>query len=88
MVVNISDTFQRWTNNDITPGFHQVSAPASHKANAESILPARHSCVFFFKASRNVSVSPLPEFVGADKPAEYDKITALTYQERRTEELY
>lgn len=88
MVVNISDTFQRWSNGVIKAGLHQVSAPPAYKAAADGILPERHSCVFFFKASRNTSAGPLPEFVTADNPAQYDEITALEYQQRMTKELY
>lgn len=90
MVVNISDTFQRWTNGVIKAGLHQVSAPPACKADAapNGILPERHSCVFFFKATRDTSAGPLPGFVTADNPAQYDEITALEYQQRMTKELY
>lgn len=88
MVVNISDTFQRWTNGVIRAGLHQVSAPPAYKANTEGILPERHSCVFFFKASRDTSAGPLPQFVTDSNPAQYDEITALQYQQRMTKELY
>lgn len=90
MVVNISDTFQRWTNGVIKAGLHQVSAPPAYKAAAapNGILPERHSCVFFFKATRDTSAGPLPEFVTAEYPAQYDEITALEYQQRMTKELY
>lgn len=90
MVVNISDTFQRWTNGVIRAGLHQVSAPPAFKTSAllDGVLPGRHSCVFFFKASRNTSAGPLTEFVTADNPAQYDEITALEYQQRKTGELY
>lgn len=89
MVVNISDLFQRRTNGVIKTGLHQVSAPRAFKASAATggILPERHSCVFFFKASRDASVGPLPEFVTEDNPAQYDEITALEYQQRKTGEL-
>ncbi|KAK2606644.1 hypothetical protein N8I77_005378 [Diaporthe amygdali] len=89
MVVNISDTFQRWTNGVIKAGLHQVSAPPAYKTSAaDGILPERHSCVFFFKACRNTSAGPLPEFVTPENPAHYDEITALEYQQRMTKELY
>ena len=88
MIVNISDTFQRWTNGTIRAGLHQVSSPPAFKADADGILPERHSCVFFFKASRDTSAGPLPEFVTEETPAQYDEITALQYQQRKTRELY
>ncbi|CAN8105226.1 unnamed protein product [Discula destructiva] len=88
MVVNISDTFQRWTNGVIKAGLHQVAAPPAYKANTEGMLPERHSCVFFFKASRDTSAGPLPQFVTAENPAQYDEMTALQYQQLMTKELY
>ncbi|KAI3328225.1 hypothetical protein F4824DRAFT_506772 [Ustulina deusta] len=48
MVVNTSNTFQRWINDVIRASLHQVTTPPWH------------SCVFFFKASRDTSVGPLP----------------------------
>jgi isopenicillin N synthase-like dioxygenase len=88
MIVNISDTFQRWTNGVIRAGLHQVSSPPAFKADKDGVLPERHSCVFFFKASRDTSVGPLPEFVSDERPAQYDEITALEFQQRMTKELY
>lgn len=88
MIVNISDTFQRWTNGVIKAGLHQVAAPPANKADTEGILPERHSCVFFLKATRETSAGPLPQFVTADNPAQYDEITALQYQQYMTKELY
>lgn len=88
MVVNISDTMQRWTNSVMPAGVHQVAPPPAWKASEEGILPERHSCVFFFKASRNTSAGPLPQFIDEKHPAQYDEITALQYQQRKTQELY
>lgn len=88
MVFNISNTFQRWTNDVIRAGLHQVIAPPAWKASADGVLPERHSCLFFFKASREVSVGHLPDFVTGSNPAQYDEVTALEYQQRMTKELY
>lgn len=88
MIINIRNTFQRWTNGVITAGLHQVTAPPAWKASKEAILPERHSCVFLFKASRDVSVGPLPEFASGEREARYDEVTALEYQQRMTKELY
>lgn len=88
LVVNISDAFQRWTNDVFTAALHQVSAPAKQKGDAEGILPERYSLVFFFKQNRDVSAGPLPEFVSAGNPARYPEETALEYQRRRTTHLY
>lgn len=88
MVVNISNTFQRWTNNAIRAGVHQVSVPPSMKGRTDGVCPERYSSIFFFKADRNISVGPLPEFVTAENPAAYDDITALEYQQQMTQKLY
>jgi isopenicillin N synthase-like dioxygenase len=93
MIVNISDTFQRWTNNVIKAGVHQVSVPWSLKMNgvngpSEGVVPIRHSAIFFFKPHRKTSAGPLSEFVTEDNPEAYDEITALEYQKRRTQILY
>jgi isopenicillin N synthase-like dioxygenase len=86
MIVNVSDTFERWTNGVIKPGLHQVSPPPG--SENEPVLPERYSCVFFAKASRDTSAGPLPHFITEDNPAHYDEITALEFQQRRTELLY
>ena len=88
LVVNISDTFQRWTNDVIRAGLHQVNVPAWMKQLDEGLCPDRYSSIFFFKADRNTSVGPLAEFVTEDRPAMYDECTALEYQQLKTKVLY
>ncbi|MCJ1393520.1 hypothetical protein MMC18_006395 [Xylographa bjoerkii] len=88
MIVNISDTFQRWTNGTIRAGLHQVSVPSSMKALQRGVCPDRYSSIFFFKAHRNTSVGPIPQFVTPDRPAAYEDITALQYQQQQTQILY
>ncbi|KAG8156897.1 hypothetical protein KVR01_013310 [Diaporthe batatas] len=87
MIVNASDTFERWTNSVVRPGLHQV-APPPPAAGDEIVLPERYSCVFFAKAGRETSAGPLPHFVSEENPARYDEITALQFQQRRTQLLY
>lgn len=88
MVVNIGDTFQRWTNDLLPAGLHQVSPPPStDKEFATGELPARHSNVLFLKANRDVSVGPLPEFVTPQHPAAYNDITAHEFQLQRLSPL-
>ncbi|MCJ1250454.1 hypothetical protein MMC30_007682 [Trapelia coarctata] len=88
MVVNISDTFQRWSNGRIRAGLHQVDVPQAMKGKRSGICPDRFSSIFFFKADRNTSVGPLPAFVTPERPACYEDITALEYQKRKTAVLY
>ena len=63
MVVNISDTLQRWTND------YQVTNPVPQKDDEAGMLPERYSCVFFVKAHRETSVGALPAFVTEQQPA-------------------
>jgi len=88
MVINISDTFQRLTNNVIRSGLHQVTRPDGMKKLQNGVLPERYSIVFFVKAGRHTSVGPLPQFVGPERPAEYEDITALQLHKEKTSELY
>jgi len=88
MVVNISDTFQRWTNGVIKAGVHQVTVPPKLKGQTEGFCEDRYSGIFFFKAHRDKSAGPLPCFVTEENPAQYDEITALEYQSRMTKILY
>ncbi|QBZ53675.1 hypothetical protein PoMZ_09363, partial [Pyricularia oryzae] len=80
MVVNASDTFERWTNGVVRAGLHRVTLPCDEK---RAVVPERYSCAFFQKASRETSAGPLPHFVTEDNPARYDEITALQFQQRR-----
>ena len=87
LVVNTSDTLQRWTNDVIRAGLHQVNIPAWMKELDEGVCPDRYSSIFFLKADRNTSVGPLAEFVTKGRPAMYDECTALEYQQRMTKVL-
>lgn len=88
MVVNISDTLQRWTNDDLRAGLHHVTLPTPMKGQESGMLPERFSCVFFLKAHRQTSVGSLPAFVGPGKPAKYKGITALEFQQKGVKEVY
>ncbi|EKG12019.1 Major facilitator superfamily [Macrophomina phaseolina MS6] len=88
LVINISDTCQRLTNDVIRAGVHRVSLPAEMKDRTEGILPERYSSVFFFKASRDTNVGPLPQFVTEDRPAVYKDMTALQFHKQMTKILY
>jgi isopenicillin N synthase-like dioxygenase len=88
MVVNISETFQLWTNNVITAGIHQVTIPPVMKALTEGKIPARRSCAFFLKADGEASVAPLSQFVTDERPAAYMEMTALDYHQNRLATAY
>lgn len=88
MVVNISETFQLWTNDVITAGIHQVTFPPMMKTRTEGRIPVRRSCAFFLKADGEASVAPLAQFVTAKRPAAYAEMTALDYHQKRLATAY
>ncbi|KAE8139830.1 Clavaminate synthase-like protein [Aspergillus pseudotamarii] len=91
IAINVSDTFQRLTNDFIRAGVHQVSLPQNLSSmpqnSSDHILPERHSTVFFFKAHRECMVGAIPDFVNEQNPAKYDNITALEFHNRMTDIL-
>ncbi|CAO2650496.1 Nn.00g017880.m01.CDS01 [Neocucurbitaria sp. VM-36] len=88
MVVNVSDTLERWTNGFLKAGLHQVSVPSSLESGEADSCPDRISSVFFFKAHREASVGPLPQFITEKRPAAFDECTAIEFQRRMTQVLY
>lgn len=87
MVINVGDTFQRWTNGLVPAGLHQVSPPAEYKELETGEIPVRYSSVLFLKANRQESVGPLPQFITPEVPAAYSDITALQFQIERISPL-
>ncbi|KAG8527824.1 uncharacterized protein KY384_007978 [Bacidia gigantensis] len=88
MVVNISDTLQRWTNDELRAGLHHVTTPVPMKQQEAGMLPERFSCIFFLKADRETSAGSLPTFVRSGKAAKYEDITAIELQHKGVKELY
>ena len=88
MIVNVSDTLQRWTNDKLQAGVHRVTVPGSMKDQEGVILPERFTMAYFFKAERHVSVGPLPELIDKDNPPKYENMTALEYQRIKNGTLY
>lgn len=90
VAVNISNTFQRWSNDFFPAGVHQVWLPPlteEQEAQKDYVLAERNSTVFFFKAHCDTSVGALPDFITADRPSQYEDITALKYHKLMTEVL-
>ena len=88
ILINSSDTLQRWTNDKIRAGVHRVGIPQDLKASSNNLLPERFSMAYFFKAARNESVAPLAQFVEVQCPSKYDDVTALEYQKRSNGKMY
>lgn len=87
LVINISESFQRWSNDVVKAGIHQVSPPPSMLKWRDGMVPERYSNVFFLKANRDAMLGALPEFVTDDNPARYENLTALQFQKQRTKHL-
>lgn len=83
MIVNISETLQRWTNEVLPAGLHQVTIPRAMKDKAEGIVPERFSVAYLCKAHRSALVGSLPQFKGVDSCEKYEDITALEYHQKR-----
>lgn len=79
IVVNTSDALQRWTNNFIRAGLHQVNLPAGLKDADSGIVPTRYSYPFFLGPNFDASIGPLPHFVSDDNPANYEEMKYLQY---------
>lgn len=83
MVVNVSETLQRWTNDCLPAGLHRVSLPPLLE---EGLVPERYSIAYFCKADRDASVGALCPFSRPNTA--YHDITALEYQRQRLESAY
>ena len=88
MVVNVSETLQRWTNGDLRAGLHKVSLPEDLEGKESGTLPERYSIAYFCKADRAASVGPLKEFVQEGDKPKYDDISAIDYHLRRLQSAY
>ena len=88
LVVNVADTLQRWTNDILPAGLHQVTIPGSRRDEVGGKLQERFSIAYFMKSNREESVGSLPEFVSEKRPAEYEHVSAIDYHKRRHAVLY
>lgn len=88
LVINVADTLQRWTNNIVPAGLHQVGIPGSRRDEVGGELPERFSIAWFMKSNREESVGSLSEFVSEKRPAEYEPVSAIDYHHQRHAVLY
>ena len=92
LIVNISETFELWTNGVIRAGLHNVKLPQALKSSRgtgeELIVPERFSIPFFVKADRDAYVGALDEFVSESRPSAYPARTALEYHMQRLAKAY
>ncbi|KAL3420095.1 hypothetical protein PVAG01_08594 [Phlyctema vagabunda] len=88
MVVNVSETFQRWTNDKIKAGVHRVTYPQSFEDLQEGLVPPRYSNTCFVKADRHALVGALDGFYSEAHPSLYEDLTALEYHQKRVATAY
>ncbi|KAL8993173.1 MAG: hypothetical protein Q9169_006545 [Polycauliona sp. 2 TL-2023] len=88
MVVNVSETLQRWTNDTMRAGLHRVTVPKRFEDRETGMVPERFSVTYFCKADRDASVGPLPQFVPEGCKPKYDDMTAIEYHQSRLKSAY
>ena len=88
MVVNVSETLQRWTNGHLPAGLHRVSIPENFADHKLGRLPERYSIAYFCKANRDASVGALKNFVPEDTVSQYKDMSALQYHQKRLQSAY
>ena len=88
MIVNVSDTLQRWTNDALQAGVHRVTVPSELQGDEDSEVRERFSMAYFFKAGREASVGSLQSFVDDQQQPKYQHMTALEYQKWRNQKMY
>ena len=88
MVVNVSETLQRWTNGTLGAGLHRVNVPEDLEGKETGMLPERYSIAYFCKADRGASVGPLRQFVNEGVEPKYEDISAIEYHQQRLQSAY
>ena len=88
LIVNVADTLQRWTNDIVPAGLHQVTIPGGRRDELDGKLPERFSVAYFLKSNRDESVGSMPEFVSEKRPSKYEHLSAISYHKQRHAILY
>ncbi|KAF9046252.1 2OG-Fe(II) oxygenase [Panaeolus papilionaceus] len=79
LVINLGDQFARWTNG--------VFKSTVHRAINRSGV-RRYSIPLFFGTDYNVRLEPIPSCVSAERPAQYEAVTAGDYVKSRLQATY
>ncbi len=87
MIVNISETLQRWTNDVLPAGLHRVNLPKSVIDDEINTVPERYSIAYFCKADRLASVGPLKQFL-SEESSKYRDMRAIDYHQERLQSAY
>ena len=88
MIVNVSETLQRWSNGALPAGLHRVDIPRNFENHDSGTLPERYSIAYFCKADRSASVGSSKHFILPGQDREYKNISALEYQQQRLKSAY
>ncbi|KAK3172572.1 hypothetical protein OEA41_005896 [Lepraria neglecta] len=88
MIVNVSETLQRWTNDVLSAGLHRVNLPDYLEDTDAGTLPERYSIAYFCKADRGASVGPLKEFLEEGSKPLYREMSAIEYHQHRLQSAY
>ena len=86
MIVNVSETLQRWTNGKLPAGLHRVGLPS--EIDEKGVLSERFSVPYFVKADRGATVGCLDPFVQPGVKAAYEDMTAIEYHQQRLLSAY
>ncbi|KAH9862933.1 hypothetical protein J1614_010746 [Plenodomus biglobosus] len=91
LIVNISETLQRWTDDQLLAGLHRVSIPQSLDNKIDDApateVPRRYSIAYLCKADRQSPAGTLPFFQVDERPR-YPNITASEYHRLRLLDAY
>jgi isopenicillin N synthase-like dioxygenase len=79
IVVNIGDMLQRWSNDRLRSTWHRVGNPAAVD---------RYSMAFFYEPEHGTLLDCLPSCRSAERPFQYEVVTALDYLLKRIEETF
>jgi isopenicillin N synthase-like dioxygenase len=83
LIVNISETMQRWTNGVLPAGLHQVTVPRNLEQHVKNgVIGHRYSVAYLCKADRHASLTPLRAFLKEGEEP-HEEITALDYHKKR-----
>lgn len=89
VLVNVGDSLQHWTNDEIRAVWHRVTLPKDFAGgDEERVLPERYSVAFFGKPDREASVGCFEEFVTVEHPAQYEDVSALDWNQRTLLKTY
>ena len=88
MIVNVSETLQRWTNGRLPAGLHRVGLPPELDGRDKGVLRERFSVPYFCKADRAATVGCLQPFVEPGAKAKYEDMTAIEYHQQRLRSAY